>query len=237
MSFFVLAQHDAQRSNNFFPCGGLVEVPNFKGPLRDQRLYIIFLSDRLIKRLLEGHDVTPLFDDQEDLLPPGSSDKEDLRSWILGVDFGRREPRKLPLIFRVLHRGHRNLSFLLLIKFFFPFSSFPSASIPHPSVGSGLWWPQRKWTMCFPSLSWESDPQGEKAQPSSPPLAAFLGYVYETLLNIFQLSFVLIKFVLLLRADFLPLDFLLWCAHIRLDSIVASSFFRIPVRRLETNRI
>ena len=30
----------------------------------------------------------------------------------------------------------------------FPFSSFPRATIPHPSVGSGLWWLQRKWAMC-----------------------------------------------------------------------------------------
>ena len=38
--------------------------------------------------LLDGRDVTTLFEDQEDLLHPGSSDGEDLRSRILGVYFG-----------------------------------------------------------------------------------------------------------------------------------------------------
>ena len=42
-----------------------------------------------------------------------------------------------------MRRGHRNLCFLLLIFFFFS----PSAAIRHPSVGSGFWWPQRKWTI------------------------------------------------------------------------------------------
>ena len=47
----------------------------------------------------------------------------------------------------------------------------------HPSVGSDLRWPQRKWAMYCPSLSWQSDPRGEKEHPSSPPSSAFLGYL------------------------------------------------------------
>ena len=49
----------AQRGNNLFPCDGLVEVPNFKGHLRDQRFHFGLLPDRLIECLLKGRDVTP----------------------------------------------------------------------------------------------------------------------------------------------------------------------------------
>ena len=77
-----LAQRDAQRGNNFFPWDGLVKVPNFESPLRDQRLNVDLPPDRLIERLLEGRDVVTLLQDQKDLLPPGSSDGEDLRSRI-----------------------------------------------------------------------------------------------------------------------------------------------------------
>ena len=80
-----LTQRDVQRGDNLFPCEGIVEVPNLKGPLRDQRSYIGLLPNRPVERLLEGRDVTTLFQDQKDLLPPGSSDGEDLRSRILGV--------------------------------------------------------------------------------------------------------------------------------------------------------
>ena len=54
-----LSQRDAQRGNNLFSFNGLVEVPNFESPLRDQGLHSGLLPDRLIKRLLEGRDVTP----------------------------------------------------------------------------------------------------------------------------------------------------------------------------------
>ena len=63
---------------------------------------------------------------------------------------------------------------------FLSFSSFPPAAIPHPFVKSCLCWPQRKWVICRPSLSWEADSRGEKEQPSSPPLSAFSGYLSET---------------------------------------------------------
>ena len=82
---------------------------------------------------------------------------------------GWRAPRQLPLIFRILRRGHRNL-FFLLINFY-----FPPAAIPHPSVGSVLWWPQHKWAMCCPFLPWGPDLQGEKTQPSSPLCHLFWG--------------------------------------------------------------
>ena len=61
-----LAQRDTERSHNLFPCDGLVEIPNFNGPLRDQRLNLGSLPDRLAEHLLEGRDVTPLLQD----LPP-----------------------------------------------------------------------------------------------------------------------------------------------------------------------
>ena len=103
------------------------------GP-RDQRLYFRLVPDCLIELLLEFRDVSLLLEDQEDLLPPGSSDGEDLCSYILGVHFrldgfqdlgvgltvlrqhpdsdappgGRRALRHLLLTFRILRRGHRN---------------------------------------------------------------------------------------------------------------------------------
>ena len=72
---------------------------------------------------------------------------------------------------------------------FFPFSLFfsivffsfsPPAAIPHPSVGSGLWCLQHRLAMYPPSLSWQTDPRGEKEQTSSLPLSAFLGHLPET---------------------------------------------------------
>ena len=47
-----LAQRGAELGNNLFPCDGLVEVPNLKGPLRDQRLYVDFPSDSSVELLL-----------------------------------------------------------------------------------------------------------------------------------------------------------------------------------------
>ena len=57
-----LAQRDAWRGNNLFSCDCLVEVPNFKGPLRDQRFTFGPLPDRPVERLFEGRDVTPFFE-------------------------------------------------------------------------------------------------------------------------------------------------------------------------------
>ena len=45
--------------------------------------------------------------------------------------------------------------------------NFIQKDIPHPFLGSGLWWPQRMIAICRPSLSWEADLRGEKEQPSS----------------------------------------------------------------------
>ena len=69
---------------------------------------------------------------------------------------------------------------LRLFRHLSSFFAFPPAAIPHPSEGSGLWWPQRMLAMCRPFLSCEADPRGEKEQPSSPPSSAFLGYLPET---------------------------------------------------------
>ena len=41
-------------------------------------------------------------------------------------------------------------------------------------MGSGPWWPQRKWAKCFLSLFWESDPRREKVHP--PPLSLFVSF-------------------------------------------------------------
>ena len=154
-----LAQRDTERGQNFFPCDGLVEIPNFKGPLRDQRLNVGSLPDRLVERFLEGRDVTPLLQDQEDFLLPGFPDGGNLCSRILRVlsslhcfqdlsvgltvlrrhpgsvarPSGRRAPWHLALLLGFQRRGRRNFSFLLFFSFLAP------TAIPYPFVGSGLW--------------------------------------------------------------------------------------------------
>ena len=162
---------------HLFPCDGLVEVPNFDGPLRDQRLYVGLFPDRLIKFLLEGWDVATLLQDLKGLLSRDSPDGKDLCSRILGVYLRDHGFQDLGVALAVLrrHPDSTETSF-----FFFFFSSFPPAAIPHPFVGSGLWRPQPKWTTCCPSLSWEADPWVEKEQPSFPPLSDLLGYLPET---------------------------------------------------------
>ena len=76
----------------------------------------------------------PLLEDQEDILPPGSSDGKDLCSYMFGLHGGRRALRHLSLTLSILLRGHRNLSFLLLLL---------------------LQWPQRKRAVSFLGMrSW-----------------------------------------------------------------------------------
>ena len=44
-----LAQRNAERSNNFLPCQGFVEVPDFEGLLRDQRPNFSLFFDHLFE--------------------------------------------------------------------------------------------------------------------------------------------------------------------------------------------
>ena len=184
--------------NNLFSCDGRVEVPNFKGPLRDQRFNFGLPPDRLVERLLEGGDVTPLFEDQEDLLPPGSQDGEDVRSCILGVYLRLHSFQDLGVGLSVLRRdpvslaraGARellgNFPFALgfcaegtgTFFFFFSFSSFFLLhQLPFPILLWGLASGGRsiRWRCVALPFLWKPILRGRRNNPLLPLCQIFWG--------------------------------------------------------------
>ena len=81
------AQCQAQGRHNLFFFNGLVEVPNFDGPRRDQGSNLRPFPDRQVELLSEGRNVFPFFEDQKDFFFPGPPDRQDLKSCLPGVDF------------------------------------------------------------------------------------------------------------------------------------------------------